>query len=227
MDMFGYAQAGNRQATAVAYVNCIEGQHGCGGSVSSIAGSTYDWNIFAAPGFEGISIPLIVDYTLAAGFLGQAGSARARIEVLGINASRHQMSLTLGVLSGQFEIPVMVSHGQQFTTLQIHLTASTSAGVSHNSFPTPKDHRMAWAYADPTVMIDPTWEFASNFTLVEMVNDLLFEGMGDIPPIADLDLRDIPTELVGIAVVPIPTAVWLFGSALGLLGWMRKRKAAA
>jgi len=28
-----------------------------------------------------------------------------------------------------------------------------------------------------------------------------------------------------VSVVPIPTAVWLFGSALGLLGWMRGKKA--
>jgi hypothetical protein len=27
------------------------------------------------------------------------------------------------------------------------------------------------------------------------------------------------------AVVPVPAAVWLFGSALGLLGWMRRKKA--
>jgi hypothetical protein len=30
----------------------------------------------------------------------------------------------------------------------------------------------------------------------------------------------------GNAVVPVPAAVWLFGSALGLLAWMRRRKAA-
>ena len=29
-----------------------------------------------------------------------------------------------------------------------------------------------------------------------------------------------------VSPVPIPTAVWLFGSALGLLGWMKWRKAA-
>jgi hypothetical protein len=29
-----------------------------------------------------------------------------------------------------------------------------------------------------------------------------------------------------VAVVPVPAAVWMFGSALGLLGWMRRRKSA-
>ncbi len=29
-----------------------------------------------------------------------------------------------------------------------------------------------------------------------------------------------------VSVVPVPAAVWLFGSALGLLGWMKRRKAA-
>ena len=28
----------------------------------------------------------------------------------------------------------------------------------------------------------------------------------------------------GTAVVPVPAAVWLFGSALGLLGWVRRRR---
>lgn len=30
---------------------------------------------------------------------------------------------------------------------------------------------------------------------------------------------------IGISVVPVPAAVWLFGSALGALGWMRRRQA--
>ncbi len=29
----------------------------------------------------------------------------------------------------------------------------------------------------------------------------------------------------GVAVVPVPSAIWLFGSALGLFGWLRSRKA--
>lgn len=37
---------------------------------------------------------------------------------------------------------------------------------------------------------------------------------------------DTPIMWADFTVVPVPAAVWLFGSALGLLGWVRKRTAA-
>jgi hypothetical protein len=42
-------------------------------------------------------------------------------------------------------------------------------------------------------------------------------------------IGDAPNSWVGgvinmsTAVIPVPAAVWLFGSALGLLGWIRRR----
>ena len=36
---------------------------------------------------------------------------------------------------------------------------------------------------------------------------------------------NMQVEFQTVAVVPLPTAVWLFGSALGLLGWLQRSKA--
>lgn len=36
--------------------------------------------------------------------------------------------------------------------------------------------------------------------------------------------EDIYSALGRVNVIPVPAAVWLFGSALGLLGWMRRRR---
>ena len=42
-----------------------------------------------------------------------------------------------------------------------------------------------------------------------------FQETGGAPTTYDLDFQT--------SVIPIPAAVWLFGSALGLLGWLRRR----
>jgi hypothetical protein len=39
------------------------------------------------------------------------------------------------------------------------------------------------------------------------------------------DLAFIQKKLTIGAIVPVPPAIWLFGSALGLLGWVRRKMA--
>ena len=40
-------------------------------------------------------------------------------------------------------------------------------------------------------------------------------------PVFDTDYWKL--DNISVNIVPIPAAVWLFGSALGLLGWARQR----
>jgi hypothetical protein len=42
----------------------------------------------------------------------------------------------------------------------------------------------------------------------------------------DGDTGNTSGQFAGSTAVPIPAAVWLFGSGLGMLGWMRRRKSA-
>ncbi len=46
-------------------------------------------------------------------------------------------------------------------------------------------------------------------------------GDNDVAPLNFDNFASIAT--IEVALVPVPAAVWLFGSALGLLGWMRSR----
>jgi len=54
---------------------------------------------------------------------------------------------------------------------------------------------------------------------------LNFAAQGIVNEALALLNSDIETGALNIAVIPVPAAVWLFGSALGLLGWVRRRAA--
>ena len=57
------------------------------------------------------------------------------------------------------------------------------------------------------------------FTATTVTQNLSFQA---VPPNFG-DLIGLGLDGVSISAVPIPAAAWLFGSALGLLGWMRRK----
>jgi len=66
---------------------------------------------------------------------------------------------------------------------------------------------------------------AFGFGLTDMFR---FVRLTDDPNEGDIDGETVGADIDAIAaisttIIPIPASVWLFGSALGLLGWMRRR----
>jgi hypothetical protein len=65
------------------------------------------------------------------------------------------------------------------------------------------------------------WQDQSlSFTATSETQNLSFQAVS--PNVGDR--IEVALDGVSISAVPVPGAVWLFGSALGLLGWMRRKK---
>ncbi len=78
-------------------------------------------------------------------------------------------------------------------------------------------------------------QFEADFTDLSVGSNLIafadLTGQGDLASVDKIELKyEFATRNAIVidsisTVVPVPAAVWLFGSALGLLGWMKRRAA--
>ena len=72
---------------------------------------------------------------------------------------------------------------------------------------TPKDHMVSWLITDG--------DYAGDYVI----------AWEDLKKLGDRDYNDLVVRVSGASVVPVPAAVWLFGSGLlGLIGVARRRK---
>jgi hypothetical protein len=60
-----------------------------------------------------------------------------------------------------------------------------------------------------------------DFSVIGGSNNLVFNADGGAGSTSNYYISE-----ANVSAIPVPAAVWLFGSGLGLLGWMRKRKVA-
>ncbi len=67
-----------------------------------------------------------------------------------------------------------------------------------------------------------TYSLNASFTDTSVISD---EYVADYSGVASSGSFYFGTYMVRSSVVPVPPALWLFGSALGLLGWMRRKAA--
>jgi hypothetical protein len=212
--VWSHAHAGGREAFSLIYSSCSNFADTCYTHASASASNDYVWNMVVQPGYESLEVPLNISYFVGVGS-SAGGAASASVAVQGQKIAN--LSSTLGTINQSGSAAISVNAGSQ-----INIRLETSVLNNGTYFPHQIENwsSLVWALADPIVTIDPTWEFASNFSLEEVLNPMQSEVYGVMP--AGLDLGEIPTNLVGV--VPVPAAVWLFGSALGLLGWIRRKQ---
>jgi hypothetical protein len=92
-------------------------------------------------------------------------------------------------------------------------------GDSADTAPIPNDLRLFFNGVFPGENALPTPE--------EITSGVFGGGFTSVTadPNPPLDFWGLDVASAVVHVVPVPAAVWLFGSALGLLGWMRRKAA--
>lgn len=95
------------------------------------------------------------------------------------------------------------------------------------SLPSKYVARMIWNYDAGSGHVS-SWELLLNTSLLDRLDPgHLLPSIGDKAILtvqqADGAFTDALVQINAVSVVPVPGAVWLLGSALGLIGWMRRK----
>jgi len=125
-----------------------------------------------------------------------------------------------------FQSVIAAAEGFYLTTSGVQLTAdvvgtatnndnlSEMATLNGSAFATGANH---WV-SDP-ISISPLFGMTANDVAWRI--DITLTA--DTDAIGEIAIIEADRIIVSASTVPVPAAVWLFGSALGLLGWIRRK----
>ena len=208
--MRALSKVGGVAATSLASINTYDCEGYCNLKVIAGASTSYNYSFDSLSDISSLgitSVPIYVTYALKTSsaydvntFSGNETSATASFfgSTYGIRKRDFNGEVSKsGTVAMDVDFDRMLGVTVSTNTISQITASNTDIPISAHAF----------AFADPTVIIDPDWEYASLFSVTETFDPTVYTGEVS-------------------HVVPIPAAAWLFGSGLiGLVGVARRKKA--
>ena len=125
-----------------------------------------------------------------------------------------------GILTGQFDYDAVAN---QYSNISIHTTAGTFLTE-------PADYGQVGLWGIDQVYIEEVGSLGLGARTVGLKFEQQLSSAGGSFTLDAFEVINFPDtrELLAgatVTAVPVPAAVWLFGSALAGLGWMRRKQA--
>lgn len=133
--------------------------------------------------------------------------------------------------NGDYQI---IGAGTVNANMRLQSVDNVDDGATTPGFPEVTDPQFNWNTSAPTGYSFVNWSLTGTVTPAAMFSDLAtdvdfsiqntLQAFAASPDYAFIQ-KKLSITVTAVSTVPVPGAVWLFGSGLGLLGWLRRRAA--
>ncbi len=131
--------------------------------------------------------------------------------------------------SGDYQI---IGAGSVSVNMRLQSVDNVDDGASTPGFPEVDNPQFNWNTSTPTGGPFVNWSLTGSVTPAALFSDLAtdvdfsiqntLQAFAASPNYAFVQ-KKLSLTVTAVSTVPVPAAVWLFGSSLGLLGWLRRR----